>query len=378
MKKLTILIVAMALVCFTVPAMAVDWNFYGSARMWTSYIADDAKDAFTNPQWDAVDFTTGANVGVKTGDNDDSGVFWDNIGTARVGAKVKNEQIQGRWELNVGGGTRLLWGQWDINDSTSLRIGQDWRPLNWFYSGQLFNDTGMAGPDGAGGVITHRDPQIKLMIGGLQIAGVDPDPVSGRLGEDVDQFMPILEASYHLGLDQFFFDVGGAFLAYDVESATGMGVDDTLTAYVVGLGGGVNFGPAYIKADGWYGQNVSDLGMVTNKLDSGGMAANDDSSAVADGDNFKDTTSWGVLGVIGMKVSDMINLEGGWGYENHENDASGYSEDEAWAAYAQVVIHLAPTVALVPEVGYIDYMDNNQGVDEGNRTYGTIKWQIDF
>ena len=92
MKKLTIIIAAIALVCFSVPAMALEWSFYGNARVQTSYIWDDAGSAtptaFTNPQWAAVPFTTGANVAAKTGDDDDQGLFWDLLGTSRVGAKV--------------------------------------------------------------------------------------------------------------------------------------------------------------------------------------------------------------------------------------------------------------------------------------------------
>ena len=44
MKKLTILMAVAALVCFSVPAMAVDWNFYGSARMATFYTSEDEED----------------------------------------------------------------------------------------------------------------------------------------------------------------------------------------------------------------------------------------------------------------------------------------------------------------------------------------------
>ncbi len=44
MKKFTILMAAIALVCFSVPAMAVDWSFYGNARMATFYTSEDEKD----------------------------------------------------------------------------------------------------------------------------------------------------------------------------------------------------------------------------------------------------------------------------------------------------------------------------------------------
>ena len=50
MKKLMILIAAIALVCFSVPAMAVDWNFYGNARMQTFWTSDKSN---INGQFDS-------------------------------------------------------------------------------------------------------------------------------------------------------------------------------------------------------------------------------------------------------------------------------------------------------------------------------------
>jgi len=44
MKKLTILFAAIMLVCFAVPAMAIDWNFYGNARMATFWESRDFGD----------------------------------------------------------------------------------------------------------------------------------------------------------------------------------------------------------------------------------------------------------------------------------------------------------------------------------------------
>ena len=55
MKKFTILMAAIALVCFSVPAMAVDWNFYGNARMstfWTSIDEKDVGPKATDLDWD--------------------------------------------------------------------------------------------------------------------------------------------------------------------------------------------------------------------------------------------------------------------------------------------------------------------------------------
>jgi hypothetical protein len=32
----------------------------------------------------------------------------------------------------------------------------------------------------------------------------------------------------------------------------------------------------------------------------------------------------------------------------------------------------------VPEVGFVDYMDNNAGDDQGYEWYAGMKWQINF
>ncbi len=86
MKKFTILMAAIALVCFSVPAMAVDWNFYGNARMQTFYtseeikyrrVLDDEKKKFTDLRWDLQS-------------------------NSRVGANVKADHIKGQFEFGVG------------------------------------------------------------------------------------------------------------------------------------------------------------------------------------------------------------------------------------------------------------------------------------
>ena len=87
MKKLTILLAAIALVCFSVPAMAVDWNFYGSARMATFYTSEDL----------------GAGLNAAGNDSDD-GIDWDLQGNSRLGATVKAENVSGRFELGLKAG----------------------------------------------------------------------------------------------------------------------------------------------------------------------------------------------------------------------------------------------------------------------------------
>jgi len=376
MKKILFVIAAVALLAS--PAMALDWDFYGSARIQTSYHDWDSKDATTNTfQTSAFTTQTGSDAPNWSQSDDDQHLYWDLLGTSRVGARVKGDPVQGRFEFNNGVGTRLLWGQWKINSSLRLRVGQDWRPLNYFYSGQQINDAGMAGPEGAGGVITHRDPQLKLIIGegqNLHIAFVDPDPAANLGNSDYDQFMPIIEANYHFAADAFFFDVGGAFVSYDVEGGgtNAANPDDSVDAWVVAAGGGFNFGPAYIKANAFYGLNVADLGFVTNQT-----FARNAAKPNASGE-WDDNDTYGLLGVVGFRFTDQLAIEGGIGYENNEDDFSGAKEDETMAVYAHLNWTAAPGVSIIPEIGYVDLMDNGNGVEEGDLTYFSIKWQVDF
>ncbi len=376
MKKLILAIAALALIAS--PAMALEWDFYGSARVQTSYHTWDSKDATDNVFSDAASDWTSQPVDFSQND-DDSGLYWQVLGTSRVGARVKGDPVQGRFEFNNGVGTRLLWGQWKISSGLRLRVGQDWRPLNYFYSGQQVNDAGMAGPEGAGGVISHRDGQLKLIIGegqNLHIALVQTQLNADIGNADRDDYMPIIEANYHFAADAFFFDVGGAFASYDMEGdGTSVSPDDKLSAWIVTAGGGFNLGPAYIKANVGYGVNINDLGMVTNR-------ANDRNTGKADADgDWDDNDTLLLLGVVGMRFTDQLAIEGGVGYENTNDDvgrARGNKDDETMAVYAHLNYTAAPGVSIIPEIGYIDLMDNAFGTEEGDSMYFSVKWQVDF
>ena len=376
MKKIILAIAALALIAS--PAMAVDWNFYGSARVQTSYHNWDVGDATENTfNTSAFTTQTGTDGPNFDQDDDDSGLYWRLLGTSRIGARVRGEGVNARFEFNNGVGTRLLWGRWRLSPGFAIQVGQDWRPLNYFYSGQQVNDAGMAGPEGAGGIITHRDAQLKLLIGegqNLQISFVE-NQLNADVGDsDVDYKIPIIEANYHFAADTFFFDVGGAFGYYDVEG-TGDDADnpdDSFNAYLVAAGGGVNFGPLYFNANVGFGLNVADLGLVTNETFTRNAAKPNDDGEWDDNDTIL------ALLVGGFRFTDQMAIEAGVGYEENEDDFSGAKEDETLAVYAHFNWSPAPGVSVIPEVGYIDLEDNGLGTDEGDSSYFSVKWQVDF
>ncbi len=400
MKKFTILFAAIILVCFAVPAMAVDWNFYGSARVNTWYVSRDFGDGLNG----------------AGNDTKDSEVRWGMNGqdNSRLGARVKHENVSGRVEIQLRGDdggdpsssitteTRLIYGEWNFG-AGKLKVGKDYTPISQFISGQVFDeDLGLLG---IGTMYGNRTAQIALTFGGFQIALIEPytrliPGLSASAGTtvtsviagstylltlddstsdngDVDSYIPKIEAKWGMAFDTWNFNIRGGWQYYSIEDvlyADGSKTDDLdVTSYAIGADAGVNFGPGYVKAALSWSRNPAQAAWHLPGLRTAG------GSAVWDGtDDIKDNdVLMGAL-VGGIKVSDMLSFEGGFGYRQDDSDVSGSDKDKAWEAYVQSVIVLAPGVYVVPEVGYTDYMKDAADLDEGDAFWLGAKWQIDF
>jgi len=399
MKKLILVIAALALVAS--PALAVDWNFYGSSRVQTWYTSIDGGD-------DGID---DAELQWGTGDG--------LANNSRFGARVKAENLSGRVEVQMkatSGGdpgssitteNRLLYGEWKFGAGT-LKVGKDYTPVAQFISGQAYNeDLGLLA---AGTAYGQRVSQLALSFGGFQVALIEPkkglirgmsnnatvdtpvDVFASGLGTvtvtvglananftggDPDAVLPKIEAKWGMSFDMFSFNVMGGFQYFEIEDVqsieTGKNEDIDVTSYIVGADAAVNLGPAYIKGAISMGVNWADASWDIAGLSTAG------SFAYYDGDDdIKDTDSWQGALVAGFKFTDQMTFEAGVGYRSDDPDLKGLDEDEVMTVYGQAVISLAPGVYLVPEIGYIDFMDDVNGNDEGDQIYGGAKWQIDF
>jgi len=357
MKKLFVLFVALALVgAFTVPVMAAEdegavWSFYGNARMGTFFNSKD-KDA---------------------GDDDD--LQWDMFGTSRIGARVKaSDSVGGRFEYgvsgkSVGGGhklarVRLLYGTWNFGAGT-LVVGRDYTPLLHSFSSQVGMDDG--GLWGSGILYDGRNPQIKLRLGGFQVALINPK--TGVLGADgdVDVSVPKIAAKYRFATDVFHVSVAGGYQTYDVDNSTDAG-DYSVDSWVVGIGGGASFGPVGIFTNVYIGQNDAQLG----------NAHYADASASIIGGQVIDNDTLGFTGGVTFKATDMLSFEGGYGYESAELDTSGSNADETSMYYVQASIVVAPGVKIQPEIGIADWHEDGTGADKGSTTYFGARWIISF
>ncbi|MDY6791473.1 MAG: porin [Thermodesulfobacteriota bacterium] len=356
MKKLFILIVAVAMVAaFTVPAMAeAEWNFYGSARFTTFSVDDD-------PDTPGVD--------------SDRDTTWDQQGNSRIGATVKfNDEIGGGFEMSDSFGKRKLYGTYNFG-AGQLLIGQTYTPADYFYSNSVYDGDGDL--LGVGQFYSGRLPMIQLKVAGFKVALVKPNVEDytqvPAVNYDADTVFPKIELSYGFKTDMFFFDVFGGYQVVEYESTTAALPDaDDVESYILGGGGGVNFGPVFIKAMAHISQNAGDYGSYNphDVVDSASISP-------ATG-NVEDNDGMGYLGVVGFKLGDAATIEGGYGYQENDTGIAGDKEDETSQYYVNCTINIAPGFFIVPEVGKIDRDKDENNADEGDITYFGAKWQINF
>lgn len=343
MKKLFILF---AVLCLAAPAMAADWNFYGSARMATFWVDDDP---------DAV------------GTESDEDLNWDLQGNARIGANVKvNDQIGGGFEYGSGPNLRKLFGTYTFAGGSQLMIGQNYTPSSsLFYSNSVFDGDGDL--LGRGEFYVGRVPMLQWKMGGLKVALIKPGTsgVTGDQLDDVDNELPKLEVAYGWKGDMFFFDVFGGYQTYTVDAVEEYDVD----SYVVGGGVGMNLGAFYAKVGAHMGTNLGNYGAYNPS------GLSDEFAVGANGEEL-DSDGLGYLGVIGFNASEMFTIEAGLGYEQAEPDNAD-EEDSVMQYYVNAVINIAPGFFIVPEVGMIQEDPAGDG-PEPEIFYAGAKWQINF
>jgi len=400
MKKLTVIALAVALAAFfAVTASANEWNLYGSARMATFYTSQDLSDG------NAV---AGATVGTdQFGRDSVENLNWELQGNSRVGATVKGDMIDARFEFGVtsegGGGnvgTRRLYAVWKFADDWGLKVGKDYTPMTFFLSGQVFDtDNGLLQVGNAYGA---RRGQIALEGMGLKVALISPTagtltralPAGVTVQQTTETYIPKIEASYQFKMSDAmsFHAFGGyqAFTLYQATTTTATGAtltaDDDVSSYMVGLGADLNFGPFFVKPQASWYRNGAAAGWLNANLGLGGPQLNGRSISqlpvldVTGG--LVDVDSLMAMLAIGFSPAEMLRLEAGAGYLY--NDYDNGSENTYLEYYLQAVVTLAKGVYIVPEVGFRDFGDfetNNPlipNINLGDLWYAGAKWQIDF
>ncbi len=397
MKKLLLVVAVVAM--FAGSAIAADWNFYGSARVNTTYTKFD-NSPFATPAAVAA----GGSSAVFGNSGDDTSNYEQKLyGNARIGANVKvSDELTGKFEFGALGGNaniRILWGEWNFG-AGSLGIGQNYTPLLMPYSNQTYSIDGFNKGDHNmstfGMLYGSRKAMIRLKFGNFQIAAVQPrarvavttiDPGNGILypmnpAPATEIKIPCIQAKYKYDFSNGHVALAGGWQTFDVVGAA---KSEKVTSYVLAVGGRMDFGGIYLKGNLWGGQNVgnmvdilvsgalfSTLGNANaSEFDGAGWGYADYTTAT---ETVTDNDAFAGLLVAGYKIREGLYLEAGYGYVKTELDKDGSTKDDAVTYYLQSTIFLAPGVFLTPEVGRADFKQEGQP----DATYFGIKWQINF
>jgi len=328
--------------------------------------------------------------------------------------------LEGRFEYGAGNPTdtsenyanvRRLYGVWHFTEGWGLKVGKDYTPITFFLSGQVFDGDG--GLLQVGNAYGSRRGQVavegNLGPGMFKFAAITQnsanisfttvDPTTGvvtALQTQTESYWPKLETSYQMKFgENISAHAFGGFQStkyYTNNPVTGADSSKTLNSYMVGLGGDMNFGPMFVKPQVSYyynGQSAAWLGQAgANALSYSGLDTTPISGfglpVVVNGsaDNIK---SYMAMLALGFSPTEALTLEGGigWLYQKSDGDQS-IDKNTYLEYYLQAVWKLAPSVYLVPEVGYRDFGDvkystaNTPDVDLGSLFYFGAKWQIDF
>lgn len=421
MKKLMVVAALLVFMAGTAYA-AAEWEFYGSARVSTFYT-----------QWDMNMFDSAAGRGTIVGSDlgaallsPDTDKYEQDInGNARIGANIKvSDEVTARFEYGAKDGSpnlRLLWGEWNFG-AGSLGVGQHYTPLLFPYSNQVYNiypmkdgDTNMST---FGMLYGKRKPMVRLKFGNFQIAAVQPNTsvnyeyisaasspataISGTYAIPTAQpttkvQIPCIQAKYRYDFDWGHLNFAGGYQTFDVVD-TAANKEFEVRSYVLGVGGRVNMGKAYFKANAWGGENVGNMAdiLVGPKLFSTvadasasnrsgsdvGFALYNNGSVAGETQQVVDNEAFAALLVLGYEIRRGLYVEGGYGYTSTELkkettqttafSRTGTRDMNTW--YLQSTIFLAENVFLTPEVGGLDGESDNQ-LDV---FYAGIKWQINF
>jgi len=420
MKKLMIiaLVVAVSAV-FIGTAMAAEWNLYGSARMETFY--ENTKLDDLGPD--------------KFGRDNVKNTEWSLQNNSRIGATVKSDKVSGRFEygarralreetgvtdVTINGvqatqvnkvstnfaNVRRLFGVWHFAEGMGLKVGKDYTPITFFLSAQVWNaDDGMLQSGNAYGA---RWGQVafegNMGPGELKVALIQPtsgsftivdnpnDNISvltQKVNVTSENYWPKIEASYQMKFgDSMSAHAFGGFNNSKVyglytNNITGAQANfsETITSWVVGLGGEFNFGPMYLKPQASYYVNGSNGGWLGGSAP-GATAVGQ--GATLNGLDVEDANTVMAMLALGFAPTESLSLELGGGYlYNRGKDDSNLKDTSFYQVYLSSLLTLAPGVYLAPEIGFRDYgklefKDTNTDTELGNLWYVGAKWQIDF
>lgn len=324
MKKLVLALAAVAMIA--TPALA-DVTPYGSARIAAVYASTD----------DGATTTDALNILLQE--------------NTRFGIKANTGDVTGRIEIGLRGlnYVRLAYGTVKLGEGTFL-VGQTYTPQTKFSNQALNQDLGFIG---FGALYDGRQPMLKYnMDNGLYFAAIEND----KLIADGD-LIPKLIAGYMGKGGGITYNVGVAYQSY--EEAVNANKVQSYLAFVCG---DAKFGDWAFIYGLHYGQNLGDYGILGRSDAADYVLAND-----------SDSTGYGL-----MLEADIAGWAFGVGYTADDQDELGADSDAQMAVFVNYTAQIAKGFKIVPEVTYVDWMEDSAGVDEGDLFLVGAKFQMDF
>ena len=411
MKKLAIIALSVLVTAvFAISATANEWSLYGSARVDTFYTSQDlGKELELVPGTNtfiAVDARDSANQSTV------KDLSWNLQSDSRIGATVSGDRLEARFEFSVtsdgsGGnvGTRRLYGIWKFADGWGLKVGKDYTPVLFGLSNQVFDtDSNLWKLGNAyGGRYAQIAVQGELGPGILKVALINQ--FTDTLGQPdgvVETVLPKFETSYEYKLtDAMSMHAFGGYQTYDIKYPApppfGGTNSQSVNSWMLGMGGIFNFGPFFVKPQVSYYQNGAAADWLNDNYlpftkqsfinDFNGIFGTDiepvGSNDVVDAKNLM------AMLALGYKPTESLSLEFGVGYINYSTDSTqGISvKNNYLETYLQAAFTLAPSVYIIPEIGYRDFGKAKYDkpfyigapdVDLGNLFYIGAEWRIDF
>lgn len=357
------------------PVLAADWSFYGSARV-----------------------STFGEAVIDTGDGDtktsNSYKFQNN---SRFGASVKDAHLGGTFEAgyasvitNASTGKttdaivlRKLFGTWQINDTYQLLIGQDFTPINYANSNQVWG--GDNNLYGQGATTEGRLPQIRLSGHGAQVALLNGKQTAIKAGSGTDTTTyaarpantPKAELTFDQALGSAHVGIGLGFNRYKIDATKALGGDYEYSYAVNNFVGALDAG---YKND--LLKVAASLGYALNSNEYG-LAANNPFKARIDGEGELVNSS-SILAYLTASVNATAAIvpEVGAGFENHSQEFGDETASATRLAfYGQVSLSPAKKVAFIPEVGTIlesGKDKNGDSFDKPTIVYYGVKSSISF
>ncbi len=388
MKKLLVVLLVLGLAA---PAMAAETALYGSFRTHLGYY-DVSEDFLGGPYMDG---TIGAGGGF-----DDQGTMLSFSGQSRFGAKIKaSDTLNAVFELGLRESDRtnsdltqtylrLAYGTWNFG-AGSLTLGKDYTPATFLGYSNMVADIGDMGEAiflVAGLPYIGRQPQIKLTVGGFQVALIEPNGNAATLtgyADDKDFYIPRVELAYQLNTPMISVRPVVGYQTYDVVNRGADETDKSIDSYHFGLGAMLRLGGFYANATGSYMVNPGNYGETNLVV---GTTTGLMNAAILD-DDVEDSELTQATLALGFKFSPTLRVEAGGTYNYIQRDvapngADLSSDQTGYLYYAQVGIGLAPGVTVTPEIGMVDRgdlkIDTQEDADQGTMTYGVVSFRIDF